>query len=135
MNATISQVLEAMNTHDAQRLGALFAADYRSEQPTHPDREYVGRDTLVAIWGDLFTAVPDLSGEVLAEVPDDGRLWVEWHWAGHYTDGSPFEMRGVSITTLDEDGLVAAQRLYAELVEQGGPGIEESERRLREPAR
>ena len=134
MNATISQVLEAMNAHDPQRLGAMFAPDYRSEQPTHPNREYVGRDTVASVWGDLFTAVPDLRGEVLAEVPDGARVWVEWHWGGHYTDGSPFEMRGVAITTLNDDGLVATQRLYGELVEQGGPGIEESERQLREPA-
>src|SRR3954449_10027378 len=104
MNATIAKLADAINAHDAESMAAWFTPDYRSEQPTHPNREYVGRDTLASIWGDLFKAVPDLTGEVLAEVPDGARVWVEWHWGGHYTDGSPFEMRGVAITTLNKDG-------------------------------
>ena len=134
MNATISKLRDAMNAHDAASLAASFTPDYRSEQPTHPNREYVGRDTLTSIWGDLFRAVPDLTGEVVAEVPDGANVWVEWYWHGHHTDGSPFEMRGVAITELTDDGLVAAQRLYGEPVEQEGPAIEEAERQLREPA-
>ncbi len=135
MNATISHLVDAINAHDAQRMAAWFTPDYRSEQPTHPNREYVGRDTLASIWGDLFRAVPDLRGEVVAEVPDGANVWVEWHWHGHHTDGSVFEMRGIARTELTDEGLVAAQRLFGELVEQDGPGIEESERQLREPAR
>jgi predicted SnoaL-like aldol condensation-catalyzing enzyme len=134
MNATISNLVDAMNAHDAERMTACFTPDYRSEQPTHPNRQYVGWDTLASIWGDLFRAVPDLRGEVVAEVPDGPNVWVEWHWHGHYTEGSLFEMRGIARTELTDDGLVAAQRLYGELVEQDGPGIEESERQLREPA-
>jgi hypothetical protein len=67
-------------------------------------------------------------------VPDGGNVWVEWYWHGHFTDGSLFEMRGIARTELTDDGLVAAQRLYGELVDHAGPGIEESERQLREPA-
>ena len=135
MNATISKLREAMNAHDAERLGACFAPDYRSEQPAHPNREYVGRDTVTAIWGDLFRAVPDLTGDVLAEVADGAKVWVEWRWHGHYTDGSPFDMRGTAIAEMTDDGLIAAQRLYGEMVEHDGPAIEESERQIREPAR
>jgi hypothetical protein len=90
---------------------------------------------LTSIWGDLFRAVPDLTSEVVAEVADGATVWVEWHWQGHYADGSLFEMRGVAIMELTDDGLVTAQRLYFEPVERDGPGILESERQLREPAR
>ena len=135
MNATISKLLDAMNAHDGEGMATLFSPDYRSEQPTNPNREYVGRDTLATIWGDLFRAVPDLTGEVVAEVPDGANVWVEWYWHGHHTDGSLFEMRGIARTELTDDGLVAAQRLYGELVEHDGPAIEEAERQLREPAR
>lgn len=134
MNATISKLLDAMNAHDAERMAAWFAPDYRSEQPVHPNREYVGRDTLASIWGDLFRAVPDLTSEVVAEVADGANLWVEWYWHGHYSDGSPFEMRAVTIAELTDDGRIAAQRLYAEQVEHDGADIQESERQLREPA-
>ena len=135
MNATISKMREALNAHDAEGLAAQFTPDYRSEQPIHPNREYGGRDTLTSIWGDLFRAVPDLTSEVVAEVADGARVWAEWDWRGHYADGSLFGMRGITITTLTDDGLVASQRLYLEPVEHDGPGIEEAERQLREPAR
>ena len=39
MNATVSKLREAINAYDAERLGACFTPDYRSEQPTHPNRE------------------------------------------------------------------------------------------------
>lgn len=135
MNATVSRVREALDAHDAERLAAQFAPTYLSEQPAHPNRGYAGPDTLTSIWGDLFRAVPDITTEVVAEVDDGPRVWVEWLWRGHYTDGSLFEMRGVAIMQLTDDGLVAGQRLYFEPVEHEGPGILEAERQLREPAR
>jgi hypothetical protein len=115
-------------------MAALFSPDYRSEQPAHPNRAYVGLDTLTTIWGDLFRAVPDLTSELVAEVADSSSVWVEWHWQGHHPDGSLFDMRGIGVARLDRDGRIAAQRLFGELVEHDGPAIEESERQLREPA-
>jgi predicted SnoaL-like aldol condensation-catalyzing enzyme len=135
VNPTILELREAINAHDAKRLAAQFAPDYRSEQPAHPNRGYGGKDTLTEIWGELFGAVPDLSSEVVAEVADGPRVWVEWYWHGHYADDSLFEMRGITITDLTDDGLVVANRFYTEPVEHDGPGIEEAERQLREPAR
>jgi predicted SnoaL-like aldol condensation-catalyzing enzyme len=135
VNATISELREAINAHDAERMAAQFAPNYRSEQPAHPNRGYGGKQTFTEMWGELFGAVPDLTSEVVAEVADGARVWVEWHWLGHYTDGSLFEMRGITITELTDDGLVVANRLYVEPVEHDGPAIEEAERQLREPAR
>jgi SnoaL-like domain len=135
MNATIAKVRDALNDHDAVGLATQFSPTYRSEQPAHPNRGYSGPDTLTSIWADLFHAVPDLTVDVLTEAVDGPTVWVEWHWQGHYFDSSPFEMRGVAIMELTSDGLVDAQRLYFEPVEHDGPGILESERQLREPAR
>ena len=135
MNATIANLVEAMNAHDAERMAASFAPDYHSEQPAHPSREYTGRDTLTTIWGELFGAVPDMECELLATAEQGPTVWAEWYWHGHYADGSPFEMRGVTIAELTGDGRIAAQRLYGEQVERDGPAIEEAERQLREPAR
>lgn len=135
MNATISKLRDALNDHDAEGLAAHFSPTYLSEQPAHPNRGYSGPDTLTSIWGDLFRAVPDLTAEAIKEAVDGTTVWVEWHWQGHYVDGSLFEMLGVAIMELTDDGLVAAQRLYFEPVEHDGPGILESERQLREPVR
>jgi|1186.fasta_scaffold422921_2 hypothetical protein len=134
MNATLSNLVDAMNAHDAERMAAWFTPDYQSEQPTHPNRGYTGRDTMATIWGELFGAVPDMKCELLTTADQGSTVWSEWYWHGHYTDGSPFEMRAVIIAQLTEDGRIAAQRLYAEQVERGGADIEESERQLREPA-
>jgi hypothetical protein len=135
MNATISKLRDALNAHDADGMATFFAPDFRSEQPAHPNRGYGGRDTTIAIWGELFRAVPDLTSEVVASVDDGATVWAEWYWHGHYTDGSLFELRGVTITKLSDDGVVVSQRLYGEPVEHDGPAIEEAERQLREPAR
>ena len=135
MHPTISRLSDALNAHDAQRMAEQFAPDYRSEQPAHPNRGYGGRDTMASLWDQLFRAVPDLESEVVASVADGATVWAEWHWRGHYSDGSLFESRGVTISELTDDGLVAAQRLYIEQVEHDGAAIEEAERQLREPAR
>lgn len=134
MNATLSNLLDAMRAHDAERMASWFTPDYQSEQPTHPNRGYAGRDTTATIWGELFRAVPDMECELLASVDQGSTVWSEWYWHGHYSDGSPFEMRAVIIAQLADDGRIAAQRLYAEQVERDGADILESERQLREPA-
>lgn len=133
MNATLTKLVDAMNAHDTERMAACFTPDFNSQQPTHPNREYTGRDTTATIWGELFGAVPDMECELLATAEQGSAVWGEWYWHGHYTDGSPFEMRGVTIAQLTEDGRIAAQRLYGEQVEYGAD-IEESERQIREPA-
>jgi predicted SnoaL-like aldol condensation-catalyzing enzyme len=136
MHATISNLVDAMNAHDGARMAAWFTPDYRSEQPAHPNRGFGGRDTMAALWDQLYEVVPDMVCEVVASDSDGSTVWAEWHWHGHYSsDGSLFESRGVTISQLTDDGLIAGQRLYIEQVEQDGAGIEESERQLREPAR
>src|SRR5437764_13142180 len=95
MNATISKLRDAMNAHDTERMAKLFVPEFRSDQPAHPNRGYVGRDTTAAIWGDLFRTVPDLTSEVVAEVSDGATVWAEWHGRGHHAAGSLVAMRGV----------------------------------------
>ena len=42
MNDTISRLRDAMNRHDAAAMIELFAPNYRSEQPVHPQRGFGG---------------------------------------------------------------------------------------------
>ncbi len=114
---------EAGNSHDLSRFTALFAVDYDSTQPAHPGRTFVGRAQVLANWTSMFEGVPDYSSELLGCVSDGDREWGEWLWQGHYADGSPFAMRGVTIFDV-RDGEIVAGRLYMEPVEEAGGDIE-----------
>jgi ketosteroid isomerase-like protein len=134
MNATIRRLCERMNAHDAEGMAALFAPDYRSEQPAHPNRGFGGREQVATNWSGMFSGVPDLTAEVVSEVTVGSTCWAEWVWHGHHTDGSPFEMRGTTIVELVHDGLIAEMRLYMEPVERNGPAIDDAVRHLAEPS-
>ena len=135
MNATILKLRHLMNSHDAEGMSGCFSPTYRSSQPVHPNRGFGGRHQVAANWDDMFRGVPDLIGEVAAETEDGDTSWVEWIWHGHHADGSPFEMRGVTVMTVGDDGLIAEARLYMEPVEQDSAAIDEAVRRLAGPAR
>jgi hypothetical protein len=126
MNQTIARLRDALNRHDPEGMAALFAANYRSEQPLHPQRGFGGREQVVANWTRMFEGVPDLEAGVVKETTDGSTSWSEWVWRGSHADGTPFLMKGVSVMGLDESGLVAWGRLYMEPVEQGGVAIDEA---------
>ena len=46
----IDRLLAAMNAHDLEAAVALFHENYRSEQPAHPGRAFVGRAQMHANW-------------------------------------------------------------------------------------
>lgn len=113
---------EAMNTHDIDAFVSLFAEDYDSEQPSHPDRAFRGRDQVRANWSAIFAGVPDFRAELVATAVDGDAAWTEWRWRGTQPDGSRLEMAGVIIMHL-RDGQIARARLYVEPV-QHGEGID-----------
>src|SRR3712207_6753338 len=130
MNPTIARLRDAMNQHDAEAMAALFAPDYRSEQPVHPNRGFGGSDQVAANWSRMFAGVPDMTAEVVAETTDGTTTWVEWDWRGAHVDGSAFAMRGVTVMGLRDDGAIAWARLYMEPVEEGAAAIDEAVERL-----
>ncbi len=132
MPSTQERLMEAQNSHDAEVMAALFAEDYQSAQPVHPGRGFGGRAQVLANWTSVFEGVPDFSSELVAASVDGNTEWGEWVWRGHHTDGSPFEMRGVTIFVI-RDGLVAEGRLYMEPVDVSGGDIEEAVRELYKP--
>ena len=135
MNPTIAKLRDLMNGHDAAALSALFSPDYRSQQPAHPNRGFGGHAQVATNWGAMFRGVPDLTAQVLAETTDGVTSWSEWIWSGHHPDGSPFEMRGVTILGITDDGLIGEARLYMEPVERDGAAIDEAVRQLSQPSR
>jgi hypothetical protein len=130
MNPTITRLRDAMNAHDLDAMAALFAPDYRSEQPVHPNRGFGGREQVVANWTAMFRGVPDLQLKVVTETTAGSECWSEWVWRGTYSDGSPFLMKGVTVMGLDDDGLISRARLYMEPVEQDSAPIDEAVRQL-----
>jgi ketosteroid isomerase-like protein len=130
MNETISRLRDAMNRHDAQAMAPLFAANYRSEQPLHPQRGFSGREQVAVNWSQMFDGIPDFEAGVVKESTDGSTSWSEWVWRGSHRDGTPFLMKGVVVTGLTDDGLISWMRLYMEPVEQGGAAIDETVRHL-----
>ena len=100
-------------------------SDYRSEQPAHPGRSFVGRAQVEANWRAMFDGVPDFHAELVRSVQDGVTTWCEWHWTGTRRDGKPFEVRGVSLFEVRE-GQVVAGRLYLEDVDRDGAGIDDA---------
>lgn len=128
--AAISERLRsAMNAHDIDSFVACFAYDYRSEQPAHPDRAFGGRDQVRTNWSTIFREVPDVQGELIRSFVSDGEEWAEWRIHGTRQDGSRMEMRGVIINGIRNDHIAWA-RLYLELVEESGAGIDAAVHRI-----
>ena len=121
--AVAAALADAMNAHDIEAFVSLFAADYDSEQPVHPDRAFRGRDQVRANWSAVFAGVPDFRAELVATAIEADTVWTEWRWHGTHEDGSPLEMAGVIIMSV-RDGRVAQARLYVEPVQRGGEGID-----------
>jgi ketosteroid isomerase-like protein len=123
MTLLIERLLDAQKARDAGQLAALFADDYQSVQPAHPNRGFGGSSQVFANWSSIFDNVPDFTAELVAWAVDDDKEWSEWHWHGTRTDGSVLCERGVIIVTV-RNNMIAAARLYMEPTEVGGGDIE-----------
>jgi limonene-1,2-epoxide hydrolase len=121
----IERLAEAMNQHDLDGAVGLVHEDYRSEQPAHPGRAFVGRAQMRSNWEAMFAGIPDLRVEILRSVQDAMTTWSEWRWWGTRTDGVPVDVRGVTLFEI-RDGTIVAGRLYMEDVELEGAGIDEA---------
>lgn len=118
-----------MNAHDIEALVSLFAEEYHSEQPAHPDLRFRGRDQVRANWSAVFSGVPDFRAELVASTVDGDTAWTEWRWHGTHEDGSRLEMVGVILMGVRNESITSA-RLYIEPVELAGGGIDAAVREM-----
>jgi ketosteroid isomerase-like protein len=125
MSEVIDRLVAAMNAHDLESAAALFHEEYRSEQPAHPGRAFVGRAQMHANWAAIFAGIPDFHAELIRSVDDGDTTWSEWSWSGNRTDGQRFQERGVALFQ-QKDGLITAGRLYLEVVEREAASIEDA---------
>jgi hypothetical protein len=119
----VERLSAAMNARDIDAFVALFAPDYDSRQPAHPDRAFTGSEQVRANWSEVFAGVPDFRAELIGASADGDTVWSEWRW-----EGTGLEMAGVIVFGV-RDGLFAWARLYVEPVERGA-GIEAAVREI-----
>jgi hypothetical protein len=63
MTEVIDRLIVTINAHDLDAAAAFFHAHYRSEQPAHPGRAFVGRAQMRANWAAMFAGIPDFHAE------------------------------------------------------------------------
>ncbi|WP_163166157.1 nuclear transport factor 2 family protein [Arthrobacter sp. Alg241-R88] len=125
MGEVVDRLMAALNAHDLEAAAALIHEDYRSEQPAHPGRAFVGRAQMHANWQAMLAGIPDFHAELLRSVDDGDTTWSEWAWSGNRTDGQDFRVRGVTLFEVS-NGKITAGTLYLEDVERAALSIEDA---------
>jgi limonene-1,2-epoxide hydrolase len=125
MSEVVDKLVAALNAHDLEAAAALFHEKYRSEQPAHPGRAFVGRSQMHANWQAIFAGIPDFRADLIRSVDDGDTTWSEWSWSGNRVDGQDFQVRGVTLFEV-KNGQITAGRLYVEDVERADVGIQEA---------
>src|SRR5215471_18176527 len=111
------RMTQAANRHDLDAMVACFAPDFRSEQPLHPERNFVGQAGVRKNWSFFFSTIPDIQIEILGEVTEGDTVWAEVHFHGEQTDGKQFTVRGVTLQSISADQIIWA-RMYIETVQE-----------------
>jgi len=120
-NEVLVNLGNAINEHNLDLMASCFAKDYQSSFPAHPDRDFHGIDQMKSNWSKIFAGVPNIRAKLLRKASFGETFWTEWEWEGKRVDGTPFNMRGVTIQEIRENRIVWA-RLYMEPVVYGSGG-------------
>jgi predicted SnoaL-like aldol condensation-catalyzing enzyme len=111
------RMIQALNRHDLDAMVVCIAPDYRSEQPLHPERNFVGQAGVRNNWSYFFKTIPDIQVEILGEVEEGDTVWAELHYHGTQPDGKKHAVRGVALMGIQADQIIWA-RLYIEEVKE-----------------
>ena len=111
------RMIQAANRHDLDAMVACFAADFRSEQPFHPERNFVGQPGVRKNWSFFFSMIPDFRVEILNEVVEGDTVWAELHYHGTQVDGKKHATPGVTISGIQGEQ-IAWSRLYIETTQE-----------------
>jgi hypothetical protein len=120
---TIERLHAALNAHDIEAFCDCFDAEYRSEQPNHPDRAFQGRDQVRKNWTAIFDSMPDLQATRLSMFADGNMVCVEWRWTANQGSSEAFDWRGMCVFGVDNDRITWG-RLYMGPVDTTGHGID-----------
>ena len=114
----LANLENAINAHDLDLMASCFERDYHSSFPAHPDRDFHGIDQMKSNWSKIFAGVPNITAKLLRQASFGETFWAEWEWEGKRVDGTPFNMRGVTIQGIQKNRIVWA-RMYMEPVTVG----------------
>ena len=112
----LTKLEKAINSHDANSIAACFSADYVSETPHHPSRNFAGRVTVLSNWTAMLTQIPNLTARVLRCAVNGDEVWSEWEMKGTAADGTSTGIAGPVIWRTDSHGLVSWARFYLDPV-------------------
>jgi ketosteroid isomerase-like protein len=119
----MDRLTAAQNANDLEAMLGCFEADYRSEQPLFPSRNFQGIEQVRANWSALLEAIPDFRAEVVRSAVDGDVVFAEVHWTGTKANGAPLDERGVIIAGVPGERIAWA-RLYVDEVHGDAPDID-----------
>ncbi len=111
---------DAINAHDAEAIGALYADDGVLSDPAG---EFRGPEAIVQYWESFFTAFPDLSGRDEFKAESGDTAINEWSASGTHSGpletpegtipatGKQATLRGCDAITV-RDGRITSHRVY-----------------------
>jgi ketosteroid isomerase-like protein len=94
-----------------------FAEYYRSTQPLHPERDFIGRTGVEERWRANVRNVVGLRWELVSSAEEGDAVWAELRWSGPRHDGSLSGAQGVIICTV-RDGAITSGRLYMQSLDE-----------------
>jgi hypothetical protein len=110
------QMIQAANRHDLDAMVAYFSPDYRSEQPIHPERAFIGQAGVRKNWSYFFSTAPNMQVEIVSMVEDSDSLRAELEFRGTQTNRTEFHLSGVMVLGVHA-GLITWGRVYIEPVQ------------------
>ena len=111
---------DALNAHDAEAIGALYADDGVLSDPAG---EFRGPEAIVQYWESFFTAFPDLSGRDEFKAESGDTAINEWSASGTHSGpletpegtipatGKQATLRGCDAITV-QNGRITSHRVY-----------------------
>jgi taurine dehydrogenase small subunit len=110
MKRLLIEHTDAWNSHDVDRLIALFADDCVFEASAGPEfdgRRFEGRAQVRAAFADVFDSMPDANwGDGRHFVISDGYGVSEWRLTGTLQDGKRIDVLGCDFLTIRDDKIV-----------------------------
>ena len=108
-----NRMVAAQNQHNLDGMVDSFSRDYISEQPFHPERNFIGKEGVRRNWSFFFNTIPDIKIDILNQTVDGDTVWSELKIRGTRVDGKEHVTRGVTIQRI-KNGRIVWARLYIE---------------------
>ena len=115
-SAVVESAVAAINRRDLTAFLARFEADYRSEQPRHPERNFIGLERVKRNWRSNLEAMADLRWDLLNVAVSGDQVMAELVWSGTRVTGERWLEQGVIVYTVRDDR-ISAGRVYMEPVD------------------